>query len=84
VPDPGTRPRPSRPDRIAERLPAVTADETRTADQLRDEIRAESARLDDALGAFQADVRRTARVAGSLLITVAAARLLLRLARTRT
>jgi hypothetical protein len=57
----------------------MTGTGTRSAEELRAEIRAERARLADAVRAFQANAKRTARVAGSALAAAAAARLLLRL-----
>ena len=57
----------------------MTGAGTRTADEIREEIRAERARLADSVAAFQANGKRTARVAGSALAAATAARLLLRL-----
>jgi len=61
----------------------MTDTDSRTADQIRAEIRSERARLDEAVGAFQANARQTGLVAGSLLAAAAGARLLLRLAARR-
>jgi hypothetical protein len=61
----------------------MTGPEARTAEQLRAEIRAERTRLDNAIGVFQADVKRVTRLAGSVLVTFAVARFVFRLSRNR-
>jgi hypothetical protein len=61
----------------------MTGTGTRSPEQLREEIRAERARLADAVGAFRANAKRTARVAGSALAAAGAARLLFRLVARR-
>jgi hypothetical protein len=51
----------------------------RTTEQIREEIRAERAQLDTALGALRADTKRAARVAGSVSAALASLLVLVRL-----
>jgi hypothetical protein len=57
----------------------MTAADRRTAEQIREEIRAERAQLDTALASAKAEAVRSARIAGTVLAGLAGLRALARL-----